>query len=241
MARALGVVVAGLVCLPAASFAQTAPAMLVERTPRYTFNLTIGPVEAMVSPMDAMHGMTGEVVSGGSMSHDTGMMSDHMDQGMAANHHLEVHIAQSESGTVVMDVTPTIRITDKSSGESHDLQQVMGMYGAAMGMNDFHYGQNVFLPDGTYLVKILVGPDTAEFRDVMVAASPMMADHAMGAGASMSHDTGMAHDMSMAAGTARDGHMFSQESAVTQALFKLVWGDQAAQEWVKQHNAALPA
>jgi hypothetical protein len=236
VARALGIVVAGLVCLPASSFAQTAPAMLVERTPHYTLNLAVGPVQPMVSAMDAMHGMPGEVaVTGGAMNDTTGMMSDHMDQGMAANHHLEVQIAQSDSGSIVMDVTPTIRITDKSTGASRDLPQVMGMYGASMGASDFHYGQNVFLPDGTYLVKVLVGPDTAEFRDVMVAASPMMADHAMGAAPSM------AHDMSMAPGTARDGHMFSQESAATQALFTLVWGDHAAQEWVKQHNSTLPA
>jgi hypothetical protein len=233
-------VVAGLVCLPSASLAETGPTMLVERTPHYTLNLAVGPVQPVVSAMDAMHGMTGEVSANGSMmSHDAGMMADHMDQGMTANHYLTVHIAQADSGSVVMDVTPTIRIVDKSSGESRDLPQVMGMYGAAMGMSDFNYGQNVFLADGTYLVKVLVGSDTAEFRDVMVASSPMMADHSMGAGASMSHDTAMAHDMSMAEGTARDGHMFSQESAATQALFKSVWGDNAAQEWVKQHNAGL--
>ena len=176
MARALGIVVAGLVCIPSVSFAQTVPTMLVERTPQYTLNLSIGPVQPTVSAMDSMHGMTGEVVvDGGMMGHDASMMSD---QGMAANHYLSVHISQADSGSVVMDVTPIIRIVDKTSGESRDLPQVMGMYGASMGMSDFNYGQNVFLPDGTYQVKILVGPDTAEFRDVMVAASPMMmADH----------------------------------------------------------------
>src|SRR5947207_11983208 len=91
----LGVLAAGLLCLPAAAFAQTAPSMLVQRTPNYTLVLDIGPVETMVSPMDAMHGMSGEVaVTGGSMN---GMMSDHMDQGMAANHHLEVQISQAAS------------------------------------------------------------------------------------------------------------------------------------------------
>ncbi|MGI9148210.1 MAG: hypothetical protein ACR2IK_16935 [Chloroflexota bacterium] len=177
MARALGIIVAGLVSIPSVSFAETAPTMHVERTPHYTLNLSIGPVQPTVSAMDAMHGMTGEVAVNGDamMGHDSGMMSD---QGMAANHYLTVHIAQADSGSVVMDVTPTIRIVDKASGESRDLPQVMGMYGASMGMSDFNYGQNVFLPDGTYQVKVLVGPDTAEFRDVMVAASPMMmADH----------------------------------------------------------------
>jgi hypothetical protein len=234
-ARALGVVVAGLVCIPGAAFAQMAPTSLVERTANYTLNLVVGPVEPMVSAMDAMHGQTGDVAVGGGP-----VSNDQMDQGMAANHRVEVHITQGDSGSVVMDVTPTVRITNKLTGEARDLPRVMGMYGAGMGMSDFHYGQNVFLLDGTYQVKVLVGPDTAEFRDVLVAASPMMTDHPMGTDTAMSHDTAMAHDMSMAEGTARDGRRFSQESAVTQALFRLVWGDRAAQEWVKQHNAALP-
>jgi hypothetical protein len=141
-----------------------------------------------------------------------------MDQGMAANHHLEVQISQAATGSVVMDVTPTIRLTDKLTGTSRDLPQVMGMYGATMDPSDFHYGQNLFLSDGTYSVTVLVGPsDTAQFRDVVVMASPMMADR------SMSRDMAMAHDMSMAAGTARDGRVFSTEPAATQALFTSVW------------------
>ena len=37
-----------------------------------------------------------------------------------------------------------------------------------MGPADFHYGQNVFLPDGVYLVTVSVGSDdTAQFRDAI--------------------------------------------------------------------------
>ena len=179
--RALGIVAAGLACcLPAAAFAQSAPMTMVQQTPRYTVVLDIGPAEHMVSPMDAMHGQNGEVVvNSGMMSSDTAMMSGMMDQGMAVNHHVEVHIALADSGAVVMDVTPSIRIIDKSTGVARDLTAVMGMYGSAMGPADFHYGQNVFLPDGAYTVTVSVGSDdSAQFRDVAVMASPMMADHA---------------------------------------------------------------
>ncbi|HEY3059121.1 MAG TPA: hypothetical protein VGL99_09130 [Chloroflexota bacterium] len=185
----LGLTLAGLVSLPTAAFAQMAPTTLVQRTPNYTLILNVGPVESMVSPMDAMHGMAGEVaVSGPGAS----MMSDMMDQGMAANHHLEVRITQGDSTMVVADVTPTIRLIDKATGESRDLPHVMGMYGSTMGPTDFHYGQNLWLPEGTYLVSVLVGPDdTALFRDVVVEASPMM----------MMGDQGMMteHDMHMGA------------------------------------------
>ena len=39
--------------------------------------------------------------------------------------------------------------------------------------------------------------------------------------------------------TATDGRRLSGESPATQALFRAVWGDQAAAEWVKEHNAAI--
>jgi hypothetical protein len=235
MWRALIVLATGLACWPVAAFAQAAPTtMMVERTPRYTVVLDIGPPEQIVSPMDAMHGQTGEVaVTGGDMA----MLAEHMDQGMAANHSVNVHIELADAMTVVMDVKPTIRITDKATGVARDLPAVMGMYGSSMGQADFHYGQNVFLPDGSYTVTVMVGPtDAAQFRNVAVLASPMMADHAMAMDMNATHDMGMM----MSEGTARDGRTFSQESAVTQALFRLVWGDRAAQEWVNQHNAALP-
>ena len=39
---------------------------------------------------------------------------------------------------------------------------------------------------------------------------------------------------------ARDGQSLAGQPAATQAMFKAVWGDRAAQEWAQEHNAALP-
>jgi hypothetical protein len=56
---------------------------------------------------------------------------------------------------------------------------------------DFHYGQNVFLPDGTYQITVLLGPaDTALFRDVVVVSSPMMTEPA-GMNGAMGTDHGV--------------------------------------------------
>jgi len=188
--------------------------MLVQRTANYTLELQVGPLESM-------------------MTHD-------MDMGMAANHHVEVKVTQGDSGMAVMDLMPIIRFTDKVTGLTRDLPPVMGSSGSAMGPNDFHYSQNVFLSEGTYQVTVLAGPsDTAMFRDVVVMAPAMMAEHPMVTDMGMGHEMDMGHDMMLPEGTARDGRMFSQESAVTQALFRVVWGDRAAQEWVNQHNAAM--
>ncbi len=220
--RALSLLATGVAFLPVTAHARAAPTAPVERTPQYTVALAIGPAEQIVSPMEAMHGQTGAVpVTDGA----TAMMAEHMDQGMAANHSVNVHIALADAMTVVMDVTPTIRITDEATGVARDLPAVTGMYGTAMGPADFHYGQNVFLPDGTYAVTVMVGAsDTAQFRDVAVMGSPMMVDHPLTTDMNAPHDMGMSHEMGMSLpeGTAQDGRTFSQESVATQALFRLV-------------------
>jgi hypothetical protein len=148
----------GLACLPTLASAQSDMMSRVERTPSFEVTLSIDPAESEDPSM---------------------MMLPHMsDQGMAVNHWLDIHVSRADSGDVVNDLTPTIRVTDKLTGESRDLPGIMGVSGG-MSPTDFHYGQNVFLPDGTYLVTVQLDPgDTAEFRDVSVMAAPMMDMHA---------------------------------------------------------------
>src|SRR5438105_2543805 len=166
-ARVLGFLMVGAACLPAVAHAQADSMTRVERTPAYDVMLLIGPAQEP-SPLMAMQPDQSADMA---MGHGPGMLSDQADQGMAVNHRLEVRITQATSGSVVTDVTPSIRVTDRSTGESRDLAQIMGM-NTGMGAEDFRYGQNVFLPDGTYWVTVQLGRgETAQFRDVMVVAS----------------------------------------------------------------------
>jgi hypothetical protein len=189
------------VALPASVGAQS---MLVQTTPTYTVILQVAPAAQMVAPsmsmsssmMDPMAevivGTVGMPMTGtdtsmsGSMgSHDSSSMdsssmsssSDMADQGMAVNHHLEVHITNNATGALVNDVSPVIRIRDKSTGVSRDLTDIMAMYSAQMGPSDFHYGQNVWLPDGQYDITVMLGSQSALFQDVMISGGtpPMMA------------------------------------------------------------------
>jgi plastocyanin len=45
---------------------------------------------------------------------------------------------------------------------------------------------------------------------------------------------------SAGATVARDGQSLAGQAAATQAMFMAVWGDRAAQEWAREHDAALP-
>lgn len=176
--RVASLLALALACLPAVGHAEADSPMRTERTSTYDVVLTIGPAQPTATQASDSMGM--------SASHDASMTDNtmtmqpqHADQGMTVNHWLDIQVTQASSGVVVNDLTPTIRILDKGTGEAHDLTGVVGL---ASGMNttDFHYGQNVFLPDGTYQIMVLLGPsDTAQFRDVVVASSPMMTDPAM--------------------------------------------------------------
>jgi hypothetical protein len=244
----------GLMSLPLTALAQSmSMPVLVQTTPHYSVALNIGPPAEMITPGNAMSGGSGEVMlnngsvaspsmpsttmsSGMSSSSAMGSTTSTMtDQGMPVNHQLEVHISQN--GMVVDSVTPVIRVTDTSTGQFRDLPAVMGMYSAQMGMSDFHYGQNVYLPDGTYLVEVMLGNDTATYHDVMVSGGSSM----MATGGSMGNQSSMGMGAPAASNplVATDGATLAGQPADVQSMFNSIWGARAAAEWVSEHNTML--
>ncbi len=130
-------------------------------TKTYALTLTVGPLEKMYTQaqVKSMHPTSGEVMVGGSMG---GGMS--MGKG---TRHLEVHIRSRATGKVVTNVTPTIRMRDKTAMSSMNMTvkvPVMAMEGIGAGVSDLHYGNNVPIAAGhTYEVVVTVGKETATF------------------------------------------------------------------------------
>jgi hypothetical protein len=108
----------------------------------------------------AKHPTSGEVMVGGSMG--GGGMS--MGKG---NRHLEVQIRSRATGTVVMNVVPTIGLHDKTAMSSMAMTvkvPVVAMEGVGEGAADFHYGNNVKLTAGhLYEVVVTVKKEAATF------------------------------------------------------------------------------
>ena len=104
-----------------------------------------------------------------------------VDQGQPVNHHIEVHVFDKTSGAETKDLAPAVAITDTSTGESrelavdvHDSGEVP--YVRACLLSDHratepHFGDNLYLRDGTYAVSVGVGEETAVFENVVVMAS----------------------------------------------------------------------
>jgi hypothetical protein len=107
----------------------------------------------------SMHPKMGEVMVGGSMG---GGMS--MGKG---TRHVEVHIHSRANGRVVTNVSPTMRIRDKTAMAGMDMAvkvPVMAMQGIGQGVSDLHYGNNVPLKTGhTYVITVTVNKEPATF------------------------------------------------------------------------------
>lgn len=77
-------------------------------------------------------------------------------------HHLEVHVYDKKTGEVVKTLTPTITVTNKSTGQVQQVP-IVTMQGVAEGPADFHYGNSVDLPAGLYTVEVTIGRETTDF------------------------------------------------------------------------------
>ncbi|MGI8688335.1 MAG: hypothetical protein ACR2M3_07115 [Thermomicrobiales bacterium] len=149
----------------AASAVAASPIAMTQTTASYKIVLGIGPVETMLTPDMAQGATSGEVMAPMSGMAMPTMM---MDQGQPVNHHLEVHITNTATGTVIKDQMPMITITDPQ-GKSRTLDS-MAMYGVTEGVSDWHFGNNVYLPNGAYTISVQVGNEQTAFKSLMVTA-----------------------------------------------------------------------
>ena len=132
----------------------------------YDLTLRIGPMEQMLSAdvAKAQHITSGEIMAG-----MPGMgMSTSMAMG---NHHVEVKVTGRGNGRAIKDATVAITLTDTTTKTTTVLAPVLQMYGAAEGESDWHYGNNIQLPDGIYRVDVIVNGERATFSNVVVGAS----------------------------------------------------------------------
>lgn len=119
---------------------------------RYHLVLQIGPAEKM-----SMSGMGGERTMGGNMA--TCSMATHMNKtGMMSsrcNHHVELHVYSRQNDSVLKHAHVHIRLYCMKMHMTYTVP-IMRMEGASMGAMDFHYGNNMHLPQGWYTVYVKV-------------------------------------------------------------------------------------
>lgn len=138
-----------------------------QSTASYDVQLDLGPAAMMLTPDQAQGATSGEL-----MVDMPGMGTSAMamtDEGQPVNHHLEVHVYDKSSGAVDSSVMPSITITNVATGASRPLSDVMLMYDVQTGQSDLHFGNNLYLPDGTYTIVVTIGQENAQFVNVAVS------------------------------------------------------------------------
>lgn len=192
-----------MIVIPATALAQVTS--WTQTTALYKVVLSAGPVEAMLTPNQAKGATAGEVmVPMSGMSMPSMSMTD---QGHPVNHHLEVHVYNRTTGQVLTNLTPTISITN-SSGATRQLSSVGAMYGVTAGQSDYHYGNNVYLANGTYIVTVQIGDNKATFSNVVVQGptmpanpTPAMPGMSSSSGSGSSSSAAMGSSSAMSSGT----------------------------------------
>lgn len=134
----------------------------------YRLALQIGPLENMYTQAQAKqkHPMSGEVMLGGTMA--MGGMG-----GPMPNHHLELHVYNRATGTVVASAMVAITIRT-AAGKLLERPPIAEMRGVTSGVSDTHFGNNVALKDGHYRVDVQVDSARASFMVTLGAAKTKM-------------------------------------------------------------------
>ncbi len=94
-----------------------------------------------------------------------------MEQGQPVNRHIEVYIFNKGTGTEVKDVIPTVKIKDQAKGTSRALANVLACRVSRHREIEPHFGDNMYLPDGKYIITVSVGKETAVYKDLVLKAA----------------------------------------------------------------------
>jgi hypothetical protein len=166
----LGVLLVSLAAGPA--YAAPGETEQTQTTAHYKITLTFGGTATMLTAEQAAGAKEGEV-----MVAQPGMAMPAMpmtDGGQPINHHLEIAVVDKASGAVITDQLPVITLKNDTTGATRTLDPVMAMYDVQVGKADIHFGNNLYLPDGTYTITAVVNGETATFAPLTVGAgSPM--------------------------------------------------------------------
>jgi hypothetical protein len=152
------------------------PVQATAETGKYRLELDIGDQEQMYSKADAarLKPTGGEIMVSGHMANDMsgmkgmpGMSSDAGMQTDASMRHLELHVRSKTTGKAVRAAKVSITVSD-TTGKQLTSVPIAVMYGIVEGQEDWHYGNNVPLPSGHYVIQVSANQETATF-DVIIA------------------------------------------------------------------------
>jgi hypothetical protein len=144
----------------------------VEATPHHRILLDIGPVTAMLTPQEALEMRRGELMLrlDGGLDEGASPVMAVADEGQPVNFQVNVRIYDRTTGDLVLEPVPRITIRNEATGAVRRLAPVVAMQDLRLGPRDYHFGNNVYLPDGRYTVSVALGDETVVFPRLALEA-----------------------------------------------------------------------
>ena len=141
---------------------------LTQSTQSYTILLQVVSPQSMYTPEQVKqeNPTEGEVMFAGTMVMPPGMGSMSMSTSSypAGWRHIEVHIYDRSTNSVIANASPVMTVSDDQSGQATTVP-IVTMQSVVEGASDLHYGNNAYLPSGhSYTLTVTVAGETATFH-----------------------------------------------------------------------------
>ena len=150
------------------------PIQAIAETAHYKLELDIGDSTTMYSKADAqrLKPTSGEIMVSGEMTGNMpamqGMASSGSMASASSEQHLELHVLSKATGKVVQGAKVTI-VAYGPTATTPIVVPIAVMYGVVQGEADWHYGNNIQLAPGPYVVQVTANGEAAQF-DITVPA-----------------------------------------------------------------------
>jgi hypothetical protein len=144
--------------------AATGLVSLQQTTRSYRIQLDVGPVERVMTLDQAKNATTGDV----EVQTETSASSIR-EAILPASHSIGIYLHSMQTGAAMMNPAPVVMLHKQGSNRSYTLSDLTQIYDVSQGSQDMHFGQNLYLPAGTYDFTVWVGRDRTVFTDVTVS------------------------------------------------------------------------
>jgi hypothetical protein len=156
---------------PSTRAADTGLVSVVQNTRSYKIQLNIGPVDAMMTPDQAKNAKSGDV----EVQTETSTSSIR-EAILPASHSIDIYLTRMSTGAEMTNHAPVVMLHRQGSNHTYTLSDLAVIYDVTQGPQDMHYGQNLYLPAGTYDFTVWVGRDRTVFTDVTVSGDYVRGD-----------------------------------------------------------------
>jgi hypothetical protein len=151
--------------------ADTGLVSLTQTTRSYQIQLNVGPVDRVMTPDQAKNATSGDVET--QIENTASSIREAI---LPASHSIDIYLHSMQTGAAMTNPEPVVSLRRLGSNRTYTLSDLSQIYDVTQGQQDLHYGQNLYLPAGTYDFTVWVGRDRTVFTNVPVTGDYVRGD-----------------------------------------------------------------